>query len=91
MYSHYSKTILKQALVKDISISGIKFQLKEDKQQDIEIGDRMAVEFRLNDRPGAVINRNIVIKNINGTTVNAQFVESVSFEKDLSLKIFLCC
>ena len=83
--------IVGQILVKDISISGVKFQLVEDKQQDLKIGDRMAVEFRLNDRPGAVISRNIVIKNVNDTTVNAQFLEKVSFEKDVSLKVFLSC
>jgi hypothetical protein len=80
-----------EILISDISISGVQFQLMEDKMDFIGVGDRVVVEFRLNDRPGAVIKRDVVIKNINDCSVNAEFVERVSFEKDLSLKIFLCC
>jgi hypothetical protein len=58
--------------VTDISRTGIQFTLNI--QHDFSINDKILVEFRLDDKQKTLIKKEVIIKNINGLKIGAEFL-----------------
>lgn len=59
--------------VRDISRTGLKFELKG--KRHLMPGDKLVVEFPLNDEKKTFIQKEIVIKTVNGLLVGTEFCE----------------
>ena len=57
--------------VTDISRTGL--QLITNIQNDFRVNDKIMVEFRLDDKQKTLIKKKVIIKNINGTVIGAEF------------------
>lgn len=57
--------------VTDISRTGIQFTLNI--QHDFSLHDKILVEFRLDDKQKTLIKKKVIIKNINGLEIGAEF------------------
>ncbi len=72
IYLIEEKGITGQMTVKDISRGGLKFQIHSPPA--FKIGDRIVVEFRLDDRYKTSISKSLIIKSISDGYVGTQFV-----------------
>jgi hypothetical protein len=59
--------------VKNISLSGLRFKLNETK--NVKVGDRVNVEFTLDDNQRSVIQKEAEIKSIKGLNIDAEFTD----------------
>jgi len=57
--------------VKNVSLSGLRFKLNENKK--LNVGDRVNVEFTLDDKPRSVIQKEAEIKFIKDLNIDAEF------------------
>lgn len=57
--------------VKNVSLSGLRFKLNESK--NLKVGDRVNVEFTLDDKQRSVIQKEAEIKLITGLNIDAEF------------------
>ena len=57
--------------VTDISRTGVQLTIKM--QNDFKVDDKIMVEFRLDDKQKTLIKKEVIIKNINGTEIGAEF------------------
>lgn len=67
--------------VKDISYSGISFEL--EKETDIAIGDTLGVRFVLDDEQKSEIHRAVKVKSIHDNLIGAEFSDSQVFDLEL--------
>ncbi len=65
--------------VNDLSRSGLKFELFEDEY--FQIGDRLWIEFTLDDPSQSLIKREVIIKNIRGLYIGAEFESPEHLDK----------
>jgi hypothetical protein len=72
-------------VVKNVSFTGIGFHT--EKEHHIEVGDFLGVKFLLQDGKQTEIRRTVVIKNVRGNSIGAEFCDSHGF--DLELCYFL--
>ncbi len=57
--------------VKNVSLSGLRFKLNENKK--LKVGDKVNVEFTLDDTPRSVIQKEAEIKSIKDLSIDAEF------------------
>lgn len=58
-------------IVKDLSRSGLKFELRL--RENLKVGDKLFVEFKLDNKQNSVIKKEVVIKSVAGFKVGAEF------------------
>lgn len=73
--------------VKDLSFSGLGFEV--EKYHDIEVDDVLGVRFILNDKRKTEIRRTVVVKNVRGRFIGAEFCDSQIFDMDLGYYLML--
>jgi hypothetical protein len=84
-YLHTDNDHVGVIMVKNVSFSGLGFET--EKEHHIEVGDVLGVKFMLNDGKKTEIRRTVLVKNVHGNTVGAEFCNSQGF--DLELCYFL--
>jgi hypothetical protein len=67
--------------VKDVSATGLK--LKTNVAQNFAIGDRMQVEFHLDDRNRTLIKKRVIVRYQNGPFVGGEFESTEAPDKAL--------
>jgi hypothetical protein len=75
--------------VRDLSSDGLGFILLETPKIAPLPGDALAVQFRINELPGALLKKEVRVKSVNGSRVGARFLKTIRYETDKSMKIFL--
>ena len=75
--------------VKNLSASGIRFKFIDNHKNKFKPGDELLIEFSLNEMPGSLIRKEVIIKGFNKPFISAEFKNKNSFKKDLCFKIFL--
>ena len=66
-------------VVKDLSRSGLRFQLKMP--QEFKIGETLMLEFTLNDRESSLIKRKVIVRSQHGASVGTSFESKEHFDK----------
>lgn len=72
--------------VTNISRSGLQF--KSSLNEKLKLGDRVLVEFKLDDRFKSVIKKMVIIRRIDGGTVGTEFCSMDDFDKVLGFYLF---
>ena len=67
--------------VKDVSYSGISFEL--EKKDDLTAGDTLGVRFVLDDERKTEIHRAVVVKNVRDKLIGAEFCDNQVFDIEL--------
>jgi hypothetical protein len=75
-------------IVKDISRAGIGFELKNNVKSDFNIGDKISVEFHLDDKPRSLIKKEAIIKHIHGPFIGAEFCFIDLYDRALGQYMF---
>jgi hypothetical protein len=57
--------------ITDLSAGGVK--LKLNVQRSLQVGDRLNIEFRLDDNKKTLIKKDVVVKNISDTSIGVAF------------------
>jgi len=70
--------------IKNISLSGVGFELTSD--QFMHIGDRLGLKFNLDDPPRTFFYKEVIVKKISGRYVGVEFCE---FKHHKALEIYL--
>ena len=78
-----------QIVIKDLSSWGIGFSLLEAPRVVPLPGDPLSVQFRINQFPGALLKKEVLVKSFRGSRVGARFLNKISYETDKPLTIFL--
>ncbi len=74
--------------VKDISRAGICFTLLENAKQSFAVGDKLIVEFHLDNALKSLIKKDVIIKYIRGSYVGTEFCSVDLYDKALGLYMF---
>jgi hypothetical protein len=72
--------------VTNISRSGLQF--KSSLSEKLKLGDRVIVEFRLDDRYRSVIKKKVTIMRIDGGTIGTEFCSMDEYDKVLGFYLF---
>jgi len=72
--------------VTNISRFGLEFNGSESEK--LKVGDRIGVEFRLDDKSRSLIRKKIIIRKIEGKTVGAEFSFPDEYDKTLGFYLF---
>jgi hypothetical protein len=86
----YSKTAVDKIgsmTVKDVSFSGIRF--RTEKEHDIEVDEILGVRFVLDDNKQTEIRRAVVVKNVRGRLIGAEFCDTHGYDMDLIYYLML--
>jgi hypothetical protein len=67
--------------INNISRSGLRFTVSG--LHRIEEGQKLRVEFELNDKKKTLLTREVIVKEVQQNTIGCQFKENVEMEKDL--------
>ena len=70
-YTGTDKKIKEPVTIKDLSSTGVKFIFENAAL--LSVGDRLMIEFNLDDAKGSSINDEIVVRNIDDFYIGAQF------------------
>ena len=74
--------------VVNISRAGLRIEFKE--MPNFEVGTKLLVEFRLDDKQDTLIKKDVIVKNISGHSVGTEFCSiSSSDPKDKALGFYL--
>jgi hypothetical protein len=73
--------------VKDLSFSGLGFEI--EKENDIKVDDVLGVRFILTNKKKTEIRRTVVVKNVRGRFIGAEFCDSQIFDMDLGYFLML--
>jgi hypothetical protein len=73
--------------VKDVSFAGIRF--KTEKEHDIEVDETLGVRFVLDDNKQTEIRRPVVVKNVRGRLIGAEFCDTYGYDMDLIYYLML--
>ncbi|MBF0101286.1 MAG: PilZ domain-containing protein [Desulfobacterales bacterium] len=65
--------------VEDVSRSGIKIRINSP--IDLKLGDKMEVEFNLDDRDRSLIRREVVVRSIRGQNIGLEFLSMDHYDK----------
>lgn len=76
-------------LVRDLSIDGIGFIMMKTPSIVPLPGDPLSVHFRINELPGAMFKKEVVVQSFRGGRVGARFLQQINYATDKPLKIFL--
>jgi hypothetical protein len=86
----YSKTVMDAIgcmTVKDVSFSGIRF--KTEKEHAIEVDEVLGVKFVLDDNKQTEIRRTVVVRNVQGRLIGAEFCDTHGYDMDLIYYLML--
>ncbi len=75
--------------VKDLSRGGLR--LKLEKEEDLKIGSRLFVVFQLDDENSTLIRKKVIIRNISGVYIGAEFCSGDlgdAFDRAISIYTF---
>jgi hypothetical protein len=72
--------------VTNISRFGLEFNCSES--EILKVGDRIEVEFRLDDKSRSLIRKKSIIRKIEGKTVGAEFSFPDEYDKTLGFYLF---
>lgn len=76
-------------IVKNISRAGLSFQVNEDEKQDFVIGDKLLIKFHLDDKQKTLIRKEVIVKNIRGSYIGAEFRSVDLYDRALGLYMFI--
>ena len=65
--------------ITDLSRSGLRIKLNSP--QDLEPGDKLDLEFTLDDKLRSVVKREVTVRSVKNLSVGAEFVHSEHFDK----------
>ncbi len=65
--------------ITDVSVSGLGFELSLD--QKLEVGEKILVEFNLDDQPRSPIKREAVVRSVRGNQVGAEFCSMDHYDR----------
>jgi len=74
--------------IKDLSRTGLGFNLLSASLGAFSVGDVLRVQFKLFQNASLLIKKEAVVKQMNGLRVNATFREPLKTEDDFLLKLF---
>lgn len=74
--------------VKDISRAGLNLQIKEKKKPDLVVGDKLLLTFHLDDSQKTLIRKEVIVKNIRGSDIGAEFSSVDLYDRALGLYMF---
>jgi hypothetical protein len=86
----YAKTVVDKIgamTVKDVSFSGIRFTT--EKEHDIEVDEVLGVRFVLDDNKQTEIRRPVVVRNVHGRVIGAEFCDTNGYDLDLIYYLML--
>jgi len=69
----------KPMTVKDLSLTGLKFEVENE--PDFMVGDKLFVEFHLDDTQKTQIKKQVIIKIISGLSIGAEFCPEKGSDK----------
>jgi len=72
--------------VTNISRSGLQF--KSSLSEKFKLGDRVLVEFRLDDKSRSVIKKKVIIRRIDGWTIGTEFCSMDEYDKLIGFYLF---
>jgi hypothetical protein len=75
--------------VENLSADGIRFKFVDNHKYKFRPGDKILVEFSLNEMPGSLIRKEVIIKSFKEPFISAEFEDKNFFNKNLCFKIFL--
>jgi hypothetical protein len=73
----------------NLSADGVRFKFINNHKYKFKPGDELLVEFSLNEMPGSLKRKEVIIKSFNKPFISAVFKDKNFFNKDLCFKIFL--
>ena len=79
----YGEVTRERVRVINISRGGLRLDLMGEKSLDV--GDRLEVEFRLDDEQRSEIRKTVVVRNISESTIGTEFADSEELDKVLSM------
>ena len=74
--------------VKDISRAGLNFQINEKKKPDFAVGDKLLLTFHLDDNQKSLIMKDVIVRNIRGSEIGAEFISVDLYDRALGLFMF---
>lgn len=75
-------------IVKEISRAGLGFEILENENTKLNIDGKLNVVFHLSDQKNALIQKEVIIKNIRGPYIVAQFLSVDLYDKPFGLYMF---
>jgi hypothetical protein len=79
----------KEIEVINLSANGIRFKFVDNSKYKFRQGDKLLVEFSLNEMPNSLFRKEVIIKSFKEPFISAEFEDKNFFNKDLCFKIFL--
>jgi len=72
--------------VEDVSRSGLRIRLENNQMS--AIGDKLMVEFNLDDRANSLIKKEVVIRNMSGCHIGAEFCSKDDYDRAIGFYLF---
>lgn len=66
-------------IITDLSRSGLRLRLNF--AQELEPGDRLDLEFTLDDKPRSVVKKEVIVRSVQDLSIGVEFVHSEHFDK----------
>ena len=85
--NHSQKDIRGDIVVKDLSLSGIKFVTMDIEK--LKIDDEITVSFKLDNAERTTINKEVIVRNIHENNVGCEFEKSSEYAPDGELGFYL--
>jgi len=79
----------KPMTVKDISRAGLNFQINEEDKPDFVVGDKLLLAFHLDDNQKTLIKKEVIVRNIRGSYIGAEFGSVDLYDRALGLYMFI--
>ena len=73
----------------NLSANGIRFKINGVSKYKFKPGDKLTIEFKLNEMSTSSIQKKVIIRNFQNSSISAEFIEKTFSNKDIPLKIFL--
>ena len=74
--------------IQDITRAGLSFKLDESANQKFHMGDKLLLEFNLDDKSKSLIKKEGVISNIRGPYIGVEFSSVDLYDRALGLYVF---
>lgn len=74
--------------IQDITRAGLSFKLDESANQKFNMGDKLLLEFHLDDKSKSLIKKEAVIRNIRGQHIGVEFSSVDLYDRALGLYMF---
>lgn len=74
--------------IQDITRAGLCFKLDANTKQKLNIGDKLLLDFNLDDKSRSLIKKEAIIRNIRGDFIGVEFSSVDLYDKALGLYMF---